>query len=118
MFGNRCYFRELVGGSEEGISTNILASRLKQLVAAGLLTQGAARRGAAGGVLTHGGGRPGAPGHGRARQPAPIIPFRAALVRPHGTQARGVSGPHTTAIRAPQRREVSSVTMSAADCVC
>ena len=37
MFGNRRHFRELVAGSEEGIATNILASRLKHLVAAGLL---------------------------------------------------------------------------------
>jgi DNA-binding HxlR family transcriptional regulator len=41
----RRHFRELVAGSEEGIATNILASRLKQLVAAGLLTRDAARRG-------------------------------------------------------------------------
>jgi len=34
MFGNRRHFRELIAGSEEGIATNILASRLKQLVAA------------------------------------------------------------------------------------
>jgi DNA-binding HxlR family transcriptional regulator len=45
MFGNRRYFRELVAGSEEGIATNILASRLKQLVVAGLLTRDDARRG-------------------------------------------------------------------------
>ncbi len=45
MFGNRRYFRELIAGSEEGIATNILASRLKQLVAAGLLTRDDARRG-------------------------------------------------------------------------
>jgi DNA-binding HxlR family transcriptional regulator len=45
MFGNRRHFRELVAGSEEGIATNILASRLKHLVAAGLLTRDAARRG-------------------------------------------------------------------------
>jgi DNA-binding HxlR family transcriptional regulator len=45
MFGNRRYFLELVAGSEEGIATNILASRLKQLVAAGLLTHEDARRG-------------------------------------------------------------------------
>jgi DNA-binding HxlR family transcriptional regulator len=45
MFGNRRHFRELVAGSEEGIATNILASRLKQLVAAGLLTRDTARRG-------------------------------------------------------------------------
>ncbi len=45
MFGKRRHFRELVAGSEEGIATNILASRLKQLVAAGLLTRDDARRG-------------------------------------------------------------------------
>jgi DNA-binding HxlR family transcriptional regulator len=45
MFGNRRYFRELLNGSEEGIATNILASRLKQLVAGGLLTRDEARRG-------------------------------------------------------------------------
>jgi DNA-binding HxlR family transcriptional regulator len=45
MFGNVRYFRELIAGSEEGIATNILASRLKQLVAAGLLTRDDVRRG-------------------------------------------------------------------------
>jgi DNA-binding HxlR family transcriptional regulator len=45
MFGNRRYFRELLSGSEEGIASNILASRLQQLVAAGLLTRDDARRG-------------------------------------------------------------------------
>ena len=45
MFGNRRHFRELIAGSEEGIATNILASRLKHLVAAGLLTRDDARRG-------------------------------------------------------------------------
>jgi DNA-binding HxlR family transcriptional regulator len=45
MFGNRRHFRELIAGSEEGIATNILASRLKQLVAAGLLSRDSARRG-------------------------------------------------------------------------
>jgi DNA-binding HxlR family transcriptional regulator len=45
MFGERRHFRELIAGSEEGIATNILASRLKQLVAAGLLTRDDARRG-------------------------------------------------------------------------
>ncbi len=44
MIGNRRHFRELVAGSEEGIATNILASRLKQLVAAGLLSREATRR--------------------------------------------------------------------------
>ena len=45
MFGNLRYFRELSAGSEEGIATNILASRLKQLVDAGLLSREAGRRG-------------------------------------------------------------------------
>ena len=45
MFGDRRHFRALIAGSEEGIATNILASRLKQLVAAGLLTRDDARRG-------------------------------------------------------------------------
>jgi len=45
MFGNLRHFRELRAGSEEGIATNILASRLKRLVAAGLLSRDAARRG-------------------------------------------------------------------------
>ena len=39
MFGNRRRFRELLAGSEEGIASNILADRLKRLVAAGLLTR-------------------------------------------------------------------------------
>lgn len=39
MFGNRRHFRQLVAESEEGIATNVLSSRLKQLVAAGLLTR-------------------------------------------------------------------------------
>ncbi|MPZ99112.1 MAG: transcriptional regulator [Dehalococcoidia bacterium] len=45
MFGNRRYFREMVAGSEEGIATNILSSRLKQLTAAGLLTREDTQRG-------------------------------------------------------------------------
>ena len=45
MFGNRRHFRELLAGCEEGIASNILASRLKRLVAAGLLTRDDARRG-------------------------------------------------------------------------
>ncbi|MEU7800573.1 helix-turn-helix domain-containing protein [Micromonospora arborensis] len=45
MFGNRRYFRELLMGSEEGIASNILSSRLKQLIAAGLLTREDAQRG-------------------------------------------------------------------------
>ena len=36
MFGNRRRFRELLGGSEEGIASNILADRLKRLVEAGI----------------------------------------------------------------------------------
>jgi DNA-binding HxlR family transcriptional regulator len=39
MFGNRRHFRELQSASEEGIASNILADRLKRLVAAGLLTR-------------------------------------------------------------------------------
>ncbi|GAA4829619.1 helix-turn-helix domain-containing protein [Luteimicrobium xylanilyticum] len=45
VFGNRRYFRELLAGSEEGIASNILASRLKRLVEAGLLTRDEAHRG-------------------------------------------------------------------------
>jgi DNA-binding HxlR family transcriptional regulator len=45
MFGNRRYFRELLTGSEEGIASNILSSRLKQLTLAGLLTREHADRG-------------------------------------------------------------------------
>lgn len=45
MFGDRRYFRELLAGSEEGIASNILSSRLKQLTAAGLLTREDATRG-------------------------------------------------------------------------
>ncbi|MRG60944.1 transcriptional regulator [Agromyces sp. CFH 90414] len=45
MFGDRRHFRELLAGSEEGIASNILASRLKRLVEGGLLTRATARRG-------------------------------------------------------------------------
>jgi DNA-binding HxlR family transcriptional regulator len=45
MFGNRRHFRELLHGSEERIASNILSSRLKRLVAAGLLTREDATRG-------------------------------------------------------------------------
>ncbi len=45
MFGNHRHFRELLAGSEEGIASNILASRLKRLVEAGLLTRDEAHRG-------------------------------------------------------------------------
>ncbi|MES1974138.1 MAG: helix-turn-helix domain-containing protein [Pseudomonadota bacterium] len=37
MFGNRRHFRELLSHSEERIASNILADRLKRLVAAGFL---------------------------------------------------------------------------------
>lgn len=40
MFGNRRHFRELLGRSEEGIASNILADRLKRLVAEGVLSRG------------------------------------------------------------------------------
>lgn len=39
MFGNRRHFRELLGRSEEGIASNILADRLKRLVEVGLLSR-------------------------------------------------------------------------------
>lgn len=39
MFGNRRHFRELLTRSEEGIASNILAARLKRLVALGLVTK-------------------------------------------------------------------------------
>jgi DNA-binding HxlR family transcriptional regulator len=39
MFGNRRHFRELQNNSEEGIASNILADRLRRLVAGGLLTR-------------------------------------------------------------------------------
>jgi DNA-binding HxlR family transcriptional regulator len=39
MFGNRRHFRELLGRSEEGIASNILADRLKRLVEGGLLSR-------------------------------------------------------------------------------
>lgn len=45
MFGGRRHFRELLSHSEEGIASNILSSRLKALVAGGLLTQKQAGRG-------------------------------------------------------------------------
>ena len=41
MFGNRRTFNALAGLSEEGIATNILASRLKRLVQLGLLSRAA-----------------------------------------------------------------------------
>ncbi|WP_089254300.1 winged helix-turn-helix transcriptional regulator [Asanoa hainanensis] len=37
MFGDRHYFRELLTQSQEGIASNILADRLRRLVANGLL---------------------------------------------------------------------------------
>ena len=39
MFGNRRSYGELLSASEEGIASNILAHRLKRLVATGLLTR-------------------------------------------------------------------------------
>ncbi|HLI65782.1 MAG TPA: helix-turn-helix domain-containing protein [Caulobacteraceae bacterium] len=39
MFGARRHYRELLTRSEEGIASNILADRLKRLVAAGLLSR-------------------------------------------------------------------------------
>lgn len=45
VFGGRRHFRELLAGNEEGIASNILADRLRHLVAAGLLTRDDAGRG-------------------------------------------------------------------------
>jgi len=39
MFGNRRHYRELLTKSEEGISSNILADRLKTLLAQGIVTR-------------------------------------------------------------------------------
>ena len=39
MFGTRRHFRELLAASEEGIASNILADRLKRLMASGLITR-------------------------------------------------------------------------------
>src|SRR6202047_155218 len=39
MFGNRRHFRELLTKSEEGISSNILADRLKTLLERGIITR-------------------------------------------------------------------------------
>jgi DNA-binding HxlR family transcriptional regulator len=44
-FGDSRYFRELQANSIEGIASNILADRLKRLVASGLLTREDARPG-------------------------------------------------------------------------
>ncbi len=43
-FGDRRYFRELVTGSLDGIASNILADRLKRLVAPGILIRDDAAR--------------------------------------------------------------------------
>lgn len=45
IFGGRRHFRDLLTRSEEGIASNILSSRLKSLVARGLLTHERAGRG-------------------------------------------------------------------------
>ena len=39
IFGNRRHFRELLTRSEEGIASNILADRLKMLVAQGIISK-------------------------------------------------------------------------------
>jgi DNA-binding HxlR family transcriptional regulator len=39
MFGNRRHFRTLLNQSDEGIASNVLADRLKRLMAAGLLSK-------------------------------------------------------------------------------
>lgn len=45
VFGDHRYFRELQAHSTEGIASNILADRLKRLVASGLLTRADTRPG-------------------------------------------------------------------------
>ncbi|WP_435202679.1 winged helix-turn-helix transcriptional regulator [Janibacter sp. GS2] len=45
IFGGRRHFRELLSGSEEGIASNVLSSRLKSFVAGGLLVREEAVRG-------------------------------------------------------------------------
>lgn len=45
VFGDRRHFRELLTQNDEGIASNILADRLRRLVAEGLLTRGDAPRG-------------------------------------------------------------------------
>jgi DNA-binding HxlR family transcriptional regulator len=45
IFGDFRYFRELLTGSTEGIASNILSSRLKSMVEAGILTREDAGRG-------------------------------------------------------------------------
>ncbi|MCD2193451.1 helix-turn-helix transcriptional regulator [Actinomycetospora endophytica] len=45
VFGGRRHFRELLAGNEERIASNILADRLKSLVASGLLIRDDAGRG-------------------------------------------------------------------------
>ncbi|WP_189078147.1 winged helix-turn-helix transcriptional regulator [Mangrovihabitans endophyticus] len=45
IFGGRRHFRELLTRSDEGIASNILSSRLKELAAAGLVTRGPGTRG-------------------------------------------------------------------------
>ena len=39
MFGNRRHFRELLSRSEEGIASNILADRLRRLLAEGVISK-------------------------------------------------------------------------------
>jgi DNA-binding HxlR family transcriptional regulator len=39
MFGNRRHYRQLLNQSEEGIASNVLADRLKRLLAAGLISR-------------------------------------------------------------------------------
>lgn len=45
VFGDRRHFRELLTQNDEGIASNILADRLRRLVAEGLLTRSDAPRG-------------------------------------------------------------------------
>ncbi|NII09483.1 helix-turn-helix domain-containing protein [Oleiagrimonas sp. C23AA] len=84
MFGNRRRYGELLAHSEEGIASNILADRLKRLVASGLLKHAA---------------DPGAPAKGRglysltepAIQLVPLLAQMGAWGRRHTRPSRALS---------------------------
>jgi hypothetical protein len=56
MFGNRRHFRELLTKSEEGISSNILADRLKTLLEQDIITRGRPQPQAEGNLFADGTG--------------------------------------------------------------
>ena len=87
VFGDRRHFRELLTQNNEGIASNILADRLRRLVAEGLLTRGDAPRGQrVTYTLTEAGvqtvprrGAPGAGGVGQ-RETGPELTVRARIL--------------------------------------